>query len=348
VKARPVKAVLTAVEYHLPEQRLTNLELGVQFGYSVMEQVTKLTGVKERRVSRHDECGSDLAAAAGRKLFAHTGIEPSDIDFLLNCTEGPDYYLPATACLLQERLGLSTRVGALDFSLGCSGYVYGLSLAKGLIETGQARRILLLTGDTPSKVIDPTDRSVRPLFGDAGSASLIEAQAVSPEDDSGPLIGPFVFGTDGSGADALIVPKGGFRALSEVERTGSAFSGCNEPMRLHMNGSRVYEFMRQAVPTLLQNLLAESGFARNEIDIFVFHQASQLILERLRRALQIPTEAFCFCIEDVGNTVSSTIPIALKRMEENGRMKPGNRLVLAGFGVGFSWGATVVHWKGAA
>ena len=348
MKARPVKAVLTAVEYHLPEQRLTNLELGVQFGYSVMEQVTRLTGVKERRVSRHDECGSDLAAAAGRKLFAHTGIEPSDIDFLLNCTEGPDYYLPGHRVPPARASRPFDTRRPLDFSLGCSGYVYGLSLAKGLIETGQARRILLLTGDTPSKVIDPTDRSVRPLFGDAGSASLIEAQAVSPEDDSGPLIGPFVFGTDGSGADALIVPKGGFRALSEVERTGSAFSGCNEPMRLHMHGSRVYDFMRQAVPTLLQNLLAESGFARNEIDIFVFHQASQLILERLRRALQIPTEAFCFCIEDVGNTVSSTIPIALKRMEENGRMKPGNRLVLAGFGVGFSSGGSLVHWKGAA
>ena len=350
MKVQPsVKAALTAVEYYLPDRRLTNAELCAQFGPSVMEQVTKLTGVEERRVARPDECASDLAASAGKKLFTHAAIDPSDIDFLLYCTESPDYCLPATACLLQDRLGLPTCAGALDFNLGCSGYVYGLSLAKGLIESGQAQRILLLTGDTPSKVIDPADRSVRPLFGDAGSASLVESRAVNDaEDDPGPLIGPFVFGTDGTGAEELIVRKGGFRALSEVPRAGDAFTACNETMRLHMNGPRVFDFMRQTVPGLLQNLLKKSGIEQTEIDIFVFHQASKLILERLRRALRIPQEAFCICIEDVGNTVSSTIPIALKRIEEQGRVKPGALLVLAGFGVGFSWGATLVRWKGIA
>jgi 3-oxoacyl-[acyl-carrier-protein] synthase III len=342
----PVKAALTALEYHLPDRRLTNADLCEQFGPEIMEQVTKLTGVEERRVAEPAECGSDLAAAAARKLFASAGMDPSEIDFLLYCTAGPDFCLPATACLLQDRLGLSTRAGALDFNLGCSGYIYGLSLAKGLIETGQAQRVLLLTGDTPSKVVDPADRSVRPLFGDAGSASLIESRTTTLENETEPLIGPFVFGTDGTGAEDLMVAAGGFRALAQVPRDGDAFAPCSQTMRLHMNGTGVYDFMRQTVPALLHELLEKSGLTQDEIDIFVFHQASKLILERLRRALQIPPEAFCVCIKDVGNTVSSTIPITLKRMEEEGRMKPGARLALAGFGVGFSWGATLVRWKG--
>ena len=342
-----VQAALTAIEYHLPERRLTNAELNEEFGESVMEQVTKMTGVLERRIAQPGECASDLAAAAAKKLFANYGIPPGDIDFILYCTETPDYFLPASACLLQQRLGVPTRAGALDFNLGCSGYIYGLSLAKGLIETGQAQRVLLLTGDTPSKLIESDDRTVRPLFGDAASASLIEARTIGAgENGAEPLIGPFIFGTDGAGSEALIVEQGGFRALANVELSGNGCNGQPRKMRFSMNGARVYDFMRHTVPQLLNGLLEKAALAESDIDMFVFHQASKLILDRLRRALRIPEAAFCFCMEDVGNTVSSTIPIALKRLDESGKVADGAKLALAAFGVGFSWGATVIRWQG--
>ncbi len=317
-------AAIQAVEYHLPEGVLTNEELARAFPDWDAGKVAAKTGIARRRLAAPEECASDLAAAAARKLFAAGACRPEDVDFLLLCTQSPDHFLPTTACLLQERLGLPTRAGALDFNLGCSGFVYGLGLAKGLIETGQAANLLLLTAETYSKFLGPDDRTVRSLFGDAAAATLVRGRP------DGPWIGPFVYGTDGKGKDNLIVPGGGLR------QPGG-------DVRLSMNGPEVFTFTLRVVPRAVSEVLARAGKTADDVDLFVFHQANRYMLEHLRAKLKVPPEKFVVALEHCGNTVSSTIPIALKEAEGRGVLRPGMLVLLVGFGVGYSWGATLIR-----
>lgn len=313
-------AAIRAVEYHLPEGAVTNEELARDFPDWSVEKIAAKTGIRRRPVAAPGERASDLAAAAARKLFASGACRPDEVDFLLLCTQSPDHALPTTACLLQDRLGLPTSAGALDFNLGCSGFVYGLSLAKGLVETGQASNVLLLTAETYSKYLHPQDRGVRALFGDAAAATLVQAR---PEPAAGglPWIGPFVFGTDGRGKEHLIVAG----------------------EHLHMNGPEVFSFTLRAVPPAVGALLARAGRSMADVDLFVFHQANRYMLEHLRDKLGIPPEKFVVALSDCGNTVSSTIPIALKEAAGAGALPPGRLVMLVGFGVGYSWGATLVR-----
>jgi 3-oxoacyl-[acyl-carrier-protein] synthase-3 len=250
---------------------------------------------------------------------------------LLLCTQSPDYLLPSSACLLQERLGLPTSVAAFDFNLGCSGFVYGLGIAKGLIETGQAKNVLLLTADTYSKHLNANDRSVRTLFGDAAAATLISAAALPS-----PAIGPFVYGTDGRGAGHLIVKNSAMRRDDASAPKGT----------LHMNGPEIFTFTLKAVPACVAGLCAKAGITMSEVDLFVFHQANAYMLEHLRDKMDIPPEKFVLCVKDCGNTVGATIPIALHEAVKNGNLKPGMNVMLVGFGVGLSWAATMVRWEG--
>ena len=204
-------AALGPIAVHLPERVETNAELKAQFPGWDMDLIYEKTGIGQRHIAAPGECASDLAHAAARKLFDQFDVDPQSIDFVLLCTQTPDYPLPTTACLLQSRLGLKTSVGALDFNLGCSGYVYGLSLADGLIRSGAARRVLLLTAETYSKYIHPTDRSLRTIFGDGAAATLVEA---APEQ----TLWAFQFGTDGTGADTLLVTQGGNRPAKDAIR----------------------------------------------------------------------------------------------------------------------------------
>ena len=201
-------AAIGPVAIHLPEKVEDNDFLGSQFPKWDMDLIYAKTGIRQRHIAAPGECASDLGVAAAEKLFAEHKIDRNTIDFLLFCTQTPDYPLPTTACLIQDRLGLPTSVGALDFNLGCSGFVYGLSLADGLIRSGTARRVLLITAETYSKYIDPTDRSLRTIFGDGAAATLVEA---SDE----PSLGSFVFGTDGSGGNMLLVAEGGARPAAK-------------------------------------------------------------------------------------------------------------------------------------
>jgi 3-oxoacyl-[acyl-carrier-protein] synthase-3 len=307
-----------------------------------MEKIEQKTGIAERRVAAEDECSSDLGAAAARKLFASGACKPQDIDYLLFCTQSPDYFLPTSACILQHRLEIPTSAGALDFNLGCSGYIYGLGLAKALIENGQAETVLLLTGDTYSKFMHSGDRSVRALFGDAGTATLVHGAAGVGEE----IIGPFVYGTDGSGAGNLIVPAGGMRQRNPpvedavMDAEGNMRSAAN----LYMNGPEIFAFTLQAVPDAVQRLLERAGKSMSDIDQFVFHQANKYMLEHLRKKLNIPPDQFFVSMQHTGNTVSSTIPIALRQASEQGRIRQGDLLMLVGFGVGYSWGATLLRW----
>lgn len=338
-------ATIRQIEYYFPEGTLTNADLKQAYPDWTVEKIEKKTGVHTRYIAGEKECATDLAVRAVSKLIDSSKIPKNLIDYILFCTQSPDYFLPTSACLLQHRLHLSKHVGALDFNLGCSGYIYGLSIAKALIETGQARVILLITAETYSKYIHPEDRSVRSIFGDAASATLI----VGERDDNRVMpdaIGPFVFGTDGSGGENLIVPVGGHRHpnSSSYQKTGSqaggsVFSG----KHLYMNGPALFNFALQEIPGCVHRLLEISEKTPSDIDRFIFHQANGFILEHLRQKLKIPAEKFFIDMQDGGNTVSCTIPIALKRAQMNGWLEPGQLIMLVGFGVGYSWGATLIR-----
>jgi 3-oxoacyl-[acyl-carrier-protein] synthase III len=325
-----MSAYIRALEYYLPEKILTNVELSQQFPQWSVADIEIKTGIVERHITATDEYASDLAVNAVKKLFDSGVCKPQEIDFILYCTQSPDYLLPTTACLLQDRLGIPTTAGALDFNLGCSGYIYGLSLAKGLIETRQAKNVLLITSDTYSKFISSNDRSVRTLFGDAAAATLI-----STSDKKEEVIGPFVFGTDGRGGKNLQVAGSGMRGSQESP-------GENH---LYMDGPEIFNFSIESVPATVKKLLDESKLLPENIDLFIFHQANRYMLEHLRKKMSIPEEKFYLFLKECGNTVSSTIPIALKQAVIEGVLKKESLVMLVGFGVGYSWGATLIRYN---
>lgn len=337
-------AAIAGIEYYLPERTLSTADLASQFPEWSVEKIDGKTGIQDRHIAADDECSSDLAVAAARKLFAARVCGPEAIDYLLLCTQSPDYFLPTTACLVQDRLGIPRSAGALDFNLGCSGFVYGLGLAEGLISSGQASNVLLITAETYSKFMHDRDKSVRTIFGDASAATLLRAV-----DTPAPRIGPFVYGTDGSGAQNLIVPTGGMRnrATGASPATEDESGNVRTPDHLFMNGAEIFSFTLDAVPRSVNELLERSGLTMDGVDLFVFHQANKYMLDHLRKRMKIPAEKFYLAMSHCGNTVSSTIPIALKHAAGEGRIPDGAVVMLVGFGVGYSWGATLVRWMGA-
>jgi 3-oxoacyl-[acyl-carrier-protein] synthase-3 len=341
-----VKAAIKAIEYFLPEGKLTNEDLEREFPEWSVSKIEEKTGISERHIAEPNECASDLAVAAAVKLFATGVCAPEEIDYTLLCTQSPDYFLPTTACLIQERLGITTSSGALDFNLGCSGYVYGLGLAKGLVETGQARKLLLLTAETYSKFIHRADKSVRTIFGDAAAATLVEGlEATGLEREE--YLGPFVYGTDGKGADNLIVPVGGMRGRAPMEEGKPESEGEEElrtPQNLYMNGSEIFTFTLDVVPKTVRALLERSDKRVEDIDLFVFHQANRYMLDHLRRKMKLPEERFYISLGHCGNTVSCTIPIALKEASVAGKLNFGDLVMAVGFGVGYSWGGALIRW----
>ena len=332
------EVAVRAISVYLPEGVLDNAELVRQFGTWTENKIYGKTGVSERRVVG-DEKVSDLAAAAGERLFEEHGIDRGSIDFLLLCTECPDYFLPATACIVQNRLGLRKDTGALDYNLGCSGFIYGLALAKGLVLGGVARRVLLITAETITRTIHPQDKSTRTLFGDAAAATLVEASA-----DRG--IGEFVLGTDGSGAERLIIPAGAWARPSSPEtrvETKNKWGNVRTPENLYMDGPEILKFSMEVAPGCMNDTLERNGTSLEGLRLVVLHQASHMMLVKLRELLAIPEEKFVFNIEKYGNTVSSTIPIALYDSMQSGRLGKGDSVLVMGFGVGLSWGGTVLR-----
>jgi 3-oxoacyl-[acyl-carrier-protein] synthase III len=327
-----MKASIAAITYALPERVLTNDALAEKFPDWCLAKVAEKTGIQERRIAADDECASDLAFRAAEQLFSSEVCHPEDIDYLLVCTQTPDYLLPGTGCLLQHRLGLRQEVGATDINLGCSGYVYALSLAQGLIESGQARRVLLLTADTYSKLIRPADRSVRTLFGDGAAATLLRAGG-----ERGDLAPAYVFGTDGSGAHNLIATRNGFRDRLPKESTSNEGN-------LYMNGPEIFDFALRRVPACADELIKKTGHTFDDVALFVFHQASLRVLLQLGKKMGIPEDKCYVWLSRCGNTVSSSIPIALVHAIHERKVTPGNLIMMIGFGVGYSWAATLVRW----
>lgn len=337
-EGRTVGARIAAVATHLPDRVLTNAQLAELYPAWPAEKILEKTGIRERRVAAADETAGDLAFQAAEKLFASGECAREDVDFLILCTQAPDYLLPTTACLLQDRLGLGRYVGALDVNLGCSGFVYGLALAAGLIAAGAARNVLLLTADTYSKFIHEGDKSVRTLFGDGAAATLVSASGEG-------AVGPFVFGTDGAGGKDLIVEAGGFRTPRGID-TGTAVEDAQGNVRsrehLFMHGANVMNFSLREVPRTFTRLLELGGVDKAEVDHVVLHQANKFMLDALQRKLGLPAEKVPRLYEDVGNTVSSTVPFVLADLRRNGQMAPGKRIAMIGFGVGLSWAGALI------
>lgn len=324
-----MKAYIKEITYVLP----SNIEENPK------NRLTKKTGILSRHICTEDEIASDLAFRAAEKLLGNE-IDRKSIDFLILCTQSQDYYLPTTACILQDKLDLSTDCGAFDYNLGCSGYIYGLSMAKGLVESGQAENVLLLTAETYSKYINPKDNTVYPLFGDAATATLVKGYA---EEESG--LEGFVLGTNGAGHQNLIVPVGGMKnreAKTEVEETIDEYGNYRTNRNLYMHGSAISDFALDVVPKTVDKILLKTSMKKTDIDYYVFHQANKFMLQFLQMKCDLLDYPYWNDVKEYGNTVSCSIPIALVDMMRANRDKKVNKVMSIGFGVGLSWGGCVI------
>jgi 3-oxoacyl-[acyl-carrier-protein] synthase-3 len=321
------------ISTYLPVNKLSNADLASQFGMEE-EQVFKNTHINNRYVSKTDEFSSDMAIKAGNILFKETGIEKSEIDFLIFCSEGFDYIAPASSCIIQHKLGLSTSIGCFDLPYGCSGYVYGVGIAYGLLKAGIAKKILFLTADIPTKVIADDDLELRSIFSDIATASLITLDGTQNDTH-------FVYGTDGNGALDLYVEGSAFRPPVKADFKAPDNLVCGQMM---MNGTNIFLFAVKKVPQLVNEILEKNKLTAEDVDLFVFHQASYFMLEVIRKKMKLAPEKVFLNIQDYGNSVSSTIPMALYDAEKKGVLKKGMKVLLAGFGIGNSWGATIINY----
>ena len=330
-----MEAYIKAISYYLPEKVVTNEQLVEEFPEWSVEKIAKKVGINERHIAAEDETAGDMAFKAAEKLIAEYNVDRGTIDFVLLCTQSPDYFLPSTSCIIQSRLGLPTKCGAFDFNLGCSGYEYGLAVAKGLIMSGVAKNILLLTAETYNKHIHPKDKGNRTIFGDGASASLISTEGFAK-------IGEFVLGSNGSGYDRLIHKTGAMRHYQPMndfheDENGTPLSSDH----LFMDGKAIFDFTSDIVPPMIDETLKKNNLTSEDVNLYVFHQANKYMINYLRKLMEIEKDKFYVYMEKVGNTVSSTIPIALCEAQKEGRLH-GN-IVLAGFGVGLSYGATILR-----
>ena len=323
-------ATIKAIEYHLPATKITNIQLAEAFPHYDFAKFERVVGIQNRYVADSETSALDLAICACDKLFsAH---KKEDIDYLIYCTQSPEFVLPSTACLLQEKMQLKTSVGALDINLGCSGYPYCLNLAKSLIQSNTAKNVLVVTADTYSKYLHPQDRMNRSLFGDGATASII---TTSDHED----IGDFLFGTDGSYYNKLILknkplPYGGTAAALK----SSVGSNTDvESEYLLMDGPAIFNFTKEQIPLFIKELMKKNKGLK--VDQFILHQANKMLLEMIRKKAEIKKEAFYVDLKDGGNTISSTIPIALKKHSESclKDFSVPKTILLIGFGVGLSW-----------
>ena len=336
------------IEYYLPEKIITNKDIYYskeianekgQIDENLLEKriskLEKSTGIKERHIVKEGETALDIAQKVSEKILQK--YDRDKIDFIILCTESPEYYLPAGACILQDRLNLRKNIGAFDFNLGCSGFVYGLVLAKSFIQNNIAKSILLITSETYSKLIYHKDKGNRTIFGDAAAAVIVER---SKRDQ----IGKFVLGTDGSGYKNLIVPNGGLyrRYNPSAKEIDDGAGNIRTENNFFMNGTEVFNFTIKVVPELFFQILEKNKISLENLDYVIFHQANKYMNEYLRKKIGIPKDKYYLNLLYTGNTVSATIPVAIRNALDDGIIKKGKKVLLAGFGVGYSWGGTVI------
>ena len=332
-----VKAYIKAVDYYLPDRILTNEEIVRLFPQWSAEKVASKVGILERHIAADNETATDMAFKAAQKLFSNNSHLRESIDFILLCSQSVDYKLPSSSCILQHWLGVKKTCGALDFNLGCSGYEYGLAMAKGLIVSGVATNVLLLTAETYTKYIHPEDKGNLTIFGDAATATIVSTDGFGE-------IGEFELGTDGSGAEYLMVKTGGSRIVNRTGNVALDSNGNNKwDDNLYMDAGTNFNFTSDVVPTMVERQLEKEKISQDDIDLWIFHQANKYMINYLRKLMEIEKDKFFIYMEKVGNTVSSTIPIAITEALKQERLH--GIVLLAGFGVGLSWGATVVRCK---
>ena len=333
-----MKTYIQAISYYLPEKVITNEEIVQEFPEWTVEKINSKIGIKERHITSEKETALDMAVQAANKLFTEHAVDKSSIDYLIFCTQSPDYILPTSACIIQDKLGLSTSIGAIDINQGCSGWIYGLSVAKGLIAGNMANRVLLLTAETYSKYIHPRDKGNRTIFGDGAAATLISTEGIAE-------IGNFCFGTDGKGANNLIVSTGGARqrqTLNDLEF--DEFGNPKSSDNLFMNGSEILNYTLDIIPNLVTETILKNNLEFNDIDLHVYHQPNKYISSLQQKKLKIPQNQYYCFFEKVGNTVSSTIPIAIKEAIDDGSIKKGYHTLSVAQGLGYSWGGIVLFF----
>lgn len=329
-----MSAEIIKITTHFPKNILANKDLEVVFDNFDSSKVADKIGIKKRNIAI-EETTIDIAYHACLKALEE--IDKNSIDCLVMCTQTPDYFLPTGACILQDKLKLKKTVAAFDFNLGCSGYVYGLAIIKGLISAKIATSVLFVTADTYSKFIHKKDKGNRSIFGDGATASIITVSNIDK-------LGVFELGTDGGGSKNLIIRNGAGKNKYDLNAKVKEYGDGNiyTDNFIYMNGPEIFNFTIENIPPLVKKTLEKNNASVDEIDYFVFHQANKFMLSYLMRKCLIPIEKFHINLENTGNTVSSTIPIALLQALENKKIKKGDKVLIAGFGVGLSWGATVI------
>lgn len=319
--------LINRIEYYLPENTIDCLELDKEKpDWNIAETYSK-TGVRLLHHAATDETTLDMAFKAASSALE--GLEEMP-DTLIVCTQTPDQLLPHCSAMLQDRLGLPKSTLCFDLSLGCSGFGYGLSAAYSYLESGLSRRVLLVTVDNYSKIISPENKKCFILFSDGAAASVIDRPEQKPV---------FLFGTDGARSQAVACKNSGIGVV-----TGEKAAAPIEKPSFEMDGYGVFLFTLGTIPSEMTGLLDKAGLCVDDIDLFVLHQASRYVLESIRGKLNIPEEKLIIDLEEVGNTTSSSIPIALRRAEESGKLKRGDRIMTFGFGIGLSWSGAVFEY----
>ena len=322
-----MKSYIKAISTYFPKNILTNDAISAQFPEWNSEKILQKIGIEQRYIAQEDECASDMATKAVLNLIEEHHLDKNAIDFLLLCTQTPDHILPTTACIVQEKAGLPTSCAALDINQGCSGYIYGLSLASSLIASGNFKNVILVTADTYTKYIHPKDKGNLSIFGDA--ATLVSTEGAY-------CIGKPTLGTDGAGAENLIIRNGGTRSpRNENPDDLDNF--------VDMKGGKIFNFIVKRTPEVVYNNLKTNNLDIKDIDLFVFHQANTHILNKVREEMEIPEEKFVIEMRYYGNTISSTIPIAFSEHLRKYPQKASEKIQFVGFGVGYSWGAICIE-----
>jgi 3-oxoacyl-[acyl-carrier-protein] synthase-3 len=336
-----MNAKIGHISYHLPKKILTNDELDAYFPTWNMKSVVKKTGVYSRHIADDDETALDLSVAVCKKFFAETNMNPSEVDAILYCTQSPDYIMPPNALLLHRHFDFRVDIPAFDINLACSGYVYALAIAKSMVVSGMANNVLLVTADTYSKYINPRDRSTRSLFGDGAAVTLVE-----PCDDNCGILSQSL-ASDGKFYKKFYIPAGGQRkpksdssSFEDIDAVGNVH---NEEQIL-MDGIGIWNYIRSKIPGHIESFLKKSNVEMSQINQFIFHQASQLTLDSLVKVLKINPDIFFTNLKDIGNTVSSSIPIAIADARTQNKIQPGDLVLISGFGVGLSYGSMLIRF----
>ena len=334
-----MKAYIKAIDFYVPEISVSDDDIQRRFPNYDVPRTSNIIGVHNRYVAPKDITSRNLAEKAAEKIFDNNSdVDKDDIDYIIFVTQTSDYKQPSTACIIQHELGLRNNIGAFDVNLGCSGYLYGLSISKALIESGMVKNVLVLTAETSTRNVHPQDVGSFLMFGEAGTATIVSTEGFA-------AIGDFEHGTDGAGYDKLIIRTGGYKFPEKAndahfDEEGNIVSSDHACM----DGNEVFVFTIRVVPKLVKASLGKNNLTINDIDLFIFHQANTFILEFLRKKMKIAPEKFYIDMEKYGNTSSCTVPICIVNAINQGRIKSGYKVSISAFGIGYSWAGTVLSF----